>query len=401
MKILIVSQYFWPENFRINDLAIGLKSKGHSVSVLTGVPNYPDGKIYKGYSFFSNDEIYEGIKIYRSPMINRGNGNSFRLFLNYFSYAFFASIKSLFIQRNKFDIIFVYEPSPITVVIPAIIIKKLKKIPLVLWVQDLWPESIEAVNVKLPNIVFSSLNKFVSYAYSKCDKILVTSKGYINSITQKNINIDKLMFFPQWAEPIFRPIDKDDQIQKIMPSGFIVMFAGNIGTAQDFKTIIKAANIVKNDNQIHWVIIGSGRMKDYVDKEIKRLELDNVHMIGRYPLDDMPKFFAFADLLLISLKKSRIFSLTIPAKIQAYLACGRPILSMLEGEGAKIIEDAKAGINFSPGDYNSLAKGLLRIKNEKAELSKMGLNARNYYLKNFDRDKLLEKLIKELNNLVL
>jgi colanic acid biosynthesis glycosyl transferase WcaI len=400
LNILIVSQYFWPENFRINDVALGLKEKGHSVSVLTGLPNYPEGKIHKGYSFFHKVQNYKGISVYRSPLIPRGSGSSIRLFLNYISFAIFSCIKSLFIMKNKYDAIFVFEPSPITVVIPAILIKKIKKIPITLWVQDLWPESIKAVNVNLPNLIIYFLNKFVSYLYSYCDMILVTSKSYIGSITQKNISSSKILFFPQWAEPLFKPVKINHDVQKILPNGFTIMFAGNIGHAQDFETIIKAANITKNEKRFNWVILGSGRMKDYVESEINRLKIKNFHLLGRFPLSDMPKFFALADVMLISLKKSPIFSLTIPAKIQSYLACGKPILSMLEGEGAKIIEESSAGVNCKPGDYKSLARNAIKFKNEKTKLLVLGNNAKSYYLENFNRENLLDKLSKILKSTI-
>ena len=200
MNILIVTPHFYPENFRINDFAEAFTKRGHEISVLTGVPDYPDGKFYDGYGLFKkNREIYNGIKIYRAPLIPRGSGSNIRLALNYISFIFGALFTSLFMMKNEFDIVFVFEPSPITVGIPAIFIKKIKKIQLCFWVLDLWPESVVSAGNLTSSFIPRILNPIVRYIYKNSDRILVSSNGFINSIVDKGVSRGKIEFFPQWA----------------------------------------------------------------------------------------------------------------------------------------------------------------------------------------------------------
>ena len=236
MNILIVSQYFSPENFRINDLADELNHRGNNITVLTNVPNYPHGKYFDGYGIFKkNKENINNINIIRSPIIPRGSGSGIRLTLNYLSFVFGAIFSSLQLINKKFDVIFVFEPSPITVCLPAIFIKKIKKIPICLWVLDLWPESVVSANNLNTKFVPSLLNPLVKYIYNKSDKILVSSKGFIDSIKKRGISKNKIIYFPQWAEEIFKPlIPKQKLLEKIPNHSFKIMFAGNIGEAQDF-----------------------------------------------------------------------------------------------------------------------------------------------------------------------
>ena len=397
MKILIVSQYFWPENFRINDLAVGLTKKGHDVSVLTGIPNYPVGGFFEGYSVISPKfELYEKIKIYRSILFSRGSGGKFRLFLNYFSFAFFASIKILFLSNNKYDIIFVHEPSPITVGLPALVLKKIKNIPIVFWVMDLWPESIYVGSDLKSNTISKIILPLVRLIYKNSDKILVTSRSFIPSIVEKNIDQKKIEYFPQWAESIFNQNNKINQdYKKIFPKGFNIVFAGNIGNAQDFESIIKAAELLKDNSDINWIIIGSGRKENWVKKQIKEKKIDNTfHLFGKYPLNDMPAMYNNADALLITLKKSNILSLTAPGKIQSYLAFGKPILSMMDGEGTRIIKESKAGLTAPAGEPIRLIENVLKMyEMNNNELQKMGFNGQKYYETNFERNQLINKLI--------
>ena len=190
MNILIVSQYFHPENFRINDFAFEFQKRGHKITVLSGVPDYPDGIFFNGYGIFKkNRETINGIKIYRAPLITRGSGSAIRLALNYLSFVFGGIFTSLYLLKNKFDMIFVFEPSPITVGIPAIFIKKIKRIPICFWVLDLWPESISAASGLKSNVIQNMLNPLVKFIYNNSDLIMVSSRGYINSIIEKNVII--------------------------------------------------------------------------------------------------------------------------------------------------------------------------------------------------------------------
>lgn len=396
MKILIVSQYFYPENFRINDFAKEFNARGHEITVLTGTPNYPAGRYYNGYGICTNiREVINGVKIFRSPLIPRGNGSGIRLLLNYISFVIGSMFTSLFLLKNKYDIIFVFEPSPITVGIPAIFLKKLKKIPICFWVLDLWPESvISAGNIK-SSLVPKLLNPLVKFIYSHCDRILVSSNGFIESICDKNISRTKINFFPQWAEEFFKPIKTEKYLLEGVPKeSFKIMFAGNIGEAQDFPSILKAAGLLKENNRIQWVILGNGRKEEWVRSEIKKRNLDHCfHLLGSFSIEKMPYFYSQADCMLFSLKKEEIFSITIPAKVQSYLACSKPIVAMIDGEAAKLINKANAGLTCPSGDFSCLANNIKELSTlGEDELSIMGKNALNYYNKKFERKMLFGKL---------
>lgn len=397
LKLLIVSQYFWPENFKINDLAFHFAELGYNVNVLTGIPNYPTGKYFDGYGIFSKkNQKKKNVLINRVFVVPRGKSSRIKLILNYLSYILSASITVLFL-KNKYDLIFIYEPSPITVAIPAIILKKISHIPIIFWVTDLWPESVNAtikMNRFSRKLIGSIINPMVKWIYKESDKILVTSKGFVNSIKNKIKEKDKIEFFPQWAEPIFKPIKRNNHLLPALDkNSFKIMFAGNIGEAQDFPSILKAAKVLASNNNIQWIILGNGRKEDWVNNKIKEYGLDNCfHMLGSYPIEKMPLFYASADAMLFSLKDEYIFSITIPAKVQSYLACGKPILAMVNGEASKIIQESNAGFVCKSGDSDGLAKNVIsmsRLSNEALKL--LGSNSLKCYRKNFDRKMLFKR----------
>ena len=397
MKILIVTQYFWPENFKINDLASNLKERGNDVTVLTGKPNYPDGKFYTGYSFFNKKiEFYKDVKIIRSPLISRGNCSGMRLFLNYLSFAFFGSITAIFRLKKEADIIFVYEPSPITVGIPALFYKLFSKVPLFFWIQDLWPESLIAAGDVKSKLILKLTERLVRLIYRKSDIIFISSRSFKQSITAKGVKSEKIFYLPNWAEDIYyTPVKRDEDIVKLLPvKGFKIMFAGNIGESQDFESIVEAAEKTREYTDIHWIIIGDGRKKSWVEQEIRLKKLNNIHLLGRHPMKMMPSFFREADAMLVSLKDETIFGLTVPAKIQSYLACGKPILAMMNGEGADIIRESKSGFAVNAGDFNALADRVIEMYNmPKSNLDLMAKSSKDFYLNNFDRKDLIDKLM--------
>lgn len=399
MKILIVSQYFWPESFKINDIALGLKEMGHEVSVLTALPNYPNGVLFEGYNSDSNDECWNGIKIYRSKIIPRGKG-SFKLFLNYISFVWYAKLKLKKINE-KFDSILVFEPSPITVGLPAISAAKKFNIPIFFWVQDLWPQSLTAAGGITNPLILGFFNKITKYIYRKSKKILVQSKGFESYIIKQGVSSDKIIFYPNTTENFYIKQEADQDIKQILPKGFIIMFAGNLGEAQSLETLLDAAKIVKEKNSvIKWVFLGDGRSKEKMKCIISNYNLmDTVFLLGSFPSNKMPVFFASSDVLIASLKSDPIFALTIPSKIQSYLACGKPILGSLDGEGAKIIEDSKCGFASKAEDSISLAENVLKLYNlSEIDRKRMGDNAIQYFNENFERKMLLEKLEKILKS---
>lgn len=395
MKVLLVTQYFYPENFKSNDIAIELTKKGHEVTVLTGLPNYPEGEIFENYGFFTNRrENFHGANVIRAWLIPRGNGGGLRLFLNYFSWAFFASIKAFFLAfKTKFDVILVHEPSPITQGFPAIVIAKMQRVPLYFWVLDLWPESLTSAGGVKNKAVLSVFTKMVQYIYNNSDKILISSKGFKESIVAKGNYADKLIYFPNWAEDSISKGNSDYPIPKI-PAGFKVMFAGNIGVAQDMESILKAALILKNELQINFVIIGDGRIKQFVDQYVKDHNLQRtVHVMGRFPIEAMKTFFIQADALLVTLKDEMVFNLTVPAKLQAYMCTQKPILGMLNGEGAQIIKDSKCGFVTNAGNAEGLAKIVFDLYElPPSERTLLGSNGFNYYNKNFTLDTCIDNL---------
>lgn len=395
MRILIVSQYFWPENFRINDLCLALKERGHEIAVLTGKPNYPKGTFSNGYGFFSKRrELWNGMNIYRAPLLPRGKGNGIQLFMNYFSFAFFSSMRMLFINQ-KFDKIFVYGPSPITVGLPGIVAKYKSNAPMYFWVQDLWPESVSAAGDINNRFILGALNWLTKYIYNNSKKVLVQSKAFIPYILNQNVEMSKIVYYPNSAENYYRVIEPNLQKSNLLPKGIILLFAGNIGVSQSFDTLLSAAVLLKRDLiNVHWVILGEGRMRDNVKSKIVELKLEsNFHLLGAFPSTDMPSFFSHADALIVSLKKNSIFSYTIPSKIQSYLACGKPILTSLDGEGSRVVEEANAGFISPSEDPFALAtivKKFLALSVE--EQRALGSNGRKYFEREFERERLVNKL---------
>ncbi len=394
MHVLIVSQYFWPENFRINDLAIGLLERGHQVTVLTGVPNYPEGSFFAGYGYFSKQQNYHGVKVLRVPLIPRGKGGGLRLALNYISFAISSTVAAPFVCKEKYDLIFVFQLSPITSALPALLLKKIKKIPILFLIQDLWPESLLATGAVKSKLLLSLVARLVSFIYQRCDKILIQAKSFACSVQQYGGATVFTDYFPNSAEGLFCATSSAMPAIPHLPDGFKVIFTGNIGAAQDFETIISAVEKLKGYKEIHWIIVGDGRRREWAEAEAKKRGLTaHIHFMGRFPLDTMPVFFSQADALLVTLKKEPIFAMTIPSKIQSYLAFGKPIIAALDGEGAKIIEEARAGFIAPSGKPDKLADAVLKLyKIPKLDREKMGVNGKAYYEANFDREMLLDRL---------
>jgi glycosyltransferase involved in cell wall biosynthesis len=396
MRILIITQYFWPENFKINTLSIELKNNGHEVIVLTGLPNYPNGRIFKDYSFWkNNDEKWSGIKIYRSKLIPRFSGKGFFLFLNYISFAFFSLFKLLSLDKTP-DLIFVYEPSPITVGIPALAATyKFKRVPIFFWVQDLWPDSLKDTGAINSKFVLNSVDKLTKFIYKKSEVILVQSKAFTNYINKQGVPLNKIIYFPNPTEKFYNIAVTKKEYSNLFPKGFNLIFAGNIGEAQSFDTLIDAAHKLKQlKYPIYWNILGDGRSKEEFIKKIVLLQLeDNFKFMGSFKSEEMPMFFACADALVVSLKKSKIFSLTIPAKVQSYLACGKPIIGSIDGEGAKIITESGAGYASPSEDSDNLVMNIIKLyKLTDFERATLGKNGRAYFEKEFSMEILISKL---------
>ena len=399
MNILLITQYFWPENFRINDIAQGLKEMGNEVTIFTGLPNYPKGNFFKNYSLIGPySEYYNNLKVIRSPLLPRKNGTSFNLMLNYFSFAFFSSLRVLTL-KNKYDVIFVFQPSPLTVVIPAIFTKYRFKIPIVLWAQDLWPQSvIDAGGISNRSILWI-LNRFSLLVYKKSDLILVQSKGFVEPMKKQGADDKKIHFLPNTIEDYFRIKSKSKKHSKF----FTITYAGNIGAAQDLTTLVKAIKVLKHNKiNIKIQLIGDGRERLNLEKLIKNERVkDYFKFIGQIPAKDVPKFYNESDALFLSLSNKPTFKTVIPSKLQSYLASGKPILGAISGSGKKIIEESKSGMCVDAGDYVGLSKKInIMINLSSNELNKMGKSGRDYFERNFSRNVILTELEKMLKKVL-
>ena len=397
MRILIVTQYFWPENFRINDLVEELVKRGYEVTVLTGKPNYPSGELFSEYKANPNDfNEYKGCRVVRVPVTLRGQGSGRKLVTNYISYVLSTSTIGFFkLRKQKFDVTFVYEPSPVTVCLPAIFYKKLKGTPVVFWVLDLWPETLEAIGVVKSPRILSWVGKLVRFIYNRCDLVLGQSKAFYQGISQYCGDKSKIRYFPSWSESVFLESSTSD-VKALMKGGsFKVLFAGNVGEAHDFSSILAAAEIIQKQNcHIQLVVVGDGRAFDGVKQQVKEKDLtDVVILLGRFPLEDMPAFYSAVDALLVTLKESKAFSMTIPGKVQSYMAAGKPILTMLSGEGSRVVEEAQCGLTANSGDYHQLASNMIEMSVFSEEkLVEFGVNSKAYATKEFDRDRLISQL---------
>jgi len=396
MRILVVTQYFWPENFRINDLVAELVARGHQVTVLTGIPNYPEGKIFPEFERSPKQFMeFAGARVIRVPMLLRGKG-SLKLVLNYLSFAVSAIIIGMWkLRGQQYDVIFACQLSPVTVGLPAAVMRFIKRAPLVFWVLDLWPDTLQAIGAIRSPLLLRAAGSLVSFIYGQCDLILAQSKSFIPLIKKRSGSRSQVEYFPSWAETIFDANNVTPALEVPAQEGiFNVMFAGNIGEAQDFPAILAAAERLKNYPNIRWLIVGDGRMAPWVKQEIQRRHLQKcVLMLGRYPMERMPAFFRHANALLVSLQDKPIFAMTIPGKLQSYLATGIPCIAMLNGEGAQLIKNADAGLVCSAGDDVGLAAAVLSLAGMSHEqLLEMGENGRKVSDLEFNRKELIGRL---------
>lgn len=405
MNILIVSQYFWPEPFIINDLVLKIKELGHTVTVYTGKPNYPDGEIYNGYvSTGVQEEIYEGdIPVYRIPLRPRKKGGGKNLTLNYLSFVF-SGLKHAFrfSKNKKVDMIFVFAISPITAAIPAILIKWLTKSHLTIWVQDLWPESVEATGFIRNRFLLRCVGGLVRGIYYFSDTLLAQSKAFIPHISRL-AHQDKVDYYPNSVIDNFAvkevPTTVPQDLAHLLETQFCVVFAGNIGTAQAVETIVNAALSLKNIPDLKFILVGSGSKSEWVKQQIQEHKINNLVLAGRYPSSEMPFIFSKASCLLVSLKRDEIFTYTIPSKVQSYLAASKPIIAALDGEGAKIINEAGAGLTSPAEDVEMLAKNIKHLYHlPQAEREEMGRSGRAYFLEHFEMISQSKRLIELFEN---
>ena len=394
MRILVVCQYYYPEPFRINDICEEMVKRGHEITVVTGEPNYPEGKIYPGYENHSHvDEVINGVTVHRCPIIPRKNGSLYR-FLNYFSYPRQAKryVKRLAVSDEKpFDVVFVNQLSPVMMAEPAIAYKKEFHAPIIMYCLDLWPESLVAGGIKRDSIIYRIFHKISKRIYKKMDCILITSRMFKEYLKDEFCIDDNIIkYLPQYAEDLFDKLP-------FKTSGDIVdfVFAGNIGEVQSVETVIKAAERLQ-DRPVHFHIVGGGTDLERIKSKAKGME--NVTIYGRRPLEEMPEFYAKADAMIVTLKADPILSLTLPGKVQSYMAVGKPIIGAIDGETAEIIKEAKCGYYGAAENVEEFVNNINTFISDENK-AQLGLNARKYYERYFERAKFMNALEKELNML--
>lgn len=399
MRILVITQYFWPETFRITEVVHSLQEAGCAVTVLTGQPNYPNGVIFPGYSATgAGKEMHDGYAIYRVPLVARGRGNSLRLVLNYLSFIASACIVGLWLLRKqKFDMVFVYAPSPILQAIAGVWFKLIKGAALVTWVQDLWPESLEVTGFVRNKRLLRAVAVVVRWIYRRNDLLLVQSRAFIEPV-QAMAGSTPVVYYPNPGELAFaRKAQSGDTPALQLDPGFNVVFAGNLGTVQALEALLDAAELLAIHPDIRLVLVGSGSRSAWLQEQVTQRRLHNVHLPGRFPAEAMPAILQQASALLVSLVRDPTMSLTIPAKLQAYLAVGRPVIAAIDGEGARVVLDAGAGVACAAENAQALAEAVLTLRAlPPAALQQMGDSGRRFYAQNFEPTVLARRLVELL-----
>jgi len=406
LSVLIVSQYFFPENFGINAVVSDLQRRGHNVTVLTGMPNYPSGTFFDGYGGWKiRRETWNSATVIRIPVMARGYNSWPRLVLNYLSYAVSASILGPFVLKRRPDVILVYQPSPVTTALPAIVMRLVTGANIVLWVQDIWPESVTATGAVKNRLIIGALKQLVKLIYHSSSIIAVQSRQFVDLVGRLAAPASDIRYLPNTADYFYRPVEVpfDAPERKFFRPGFTILFAGNLGLAQGLETVLSAIARLKERKDIQWVFVGDGRLRGWLEHQIQEQGLSgNVQIVGSFPPERMPFFFALADTLLMTLRDEQIFSLTVPSKLQAYLACGRPILGAISGEAANILMTSGAGLVAPPNDPERLAEmASAMAKMPREQLDALGKAALDYQSREFDRDywlDQLEKWLQELSN---
>jgi glycosyltransferase involved in cell wall biosynthesis len=398
---MIFSQHFWPESFRINDVAHALKLAGHEVFILTGQPNYPGPGMFKGYrAWRAGQDQFQGMTVYRVPLVPRGKGGAIRLALNYLSFiASSTLIAPWLLRRRACDMIFVYATSPLLQAIGAIVLAKLKGARLCIWVQDLWPESLQATGFVKNRHALAMVGKVVRWIYHKADLLLVQSEAMVDSVTAM-APMTPVRYHPNPGDKIIEQAGTG-QPALTLDTGFNVVFAGNLGTIQSLETVMAAAEILANIPDIRLVLIGSGSRSQWLATEVARRRLSNVQLPGRFPPEAMPGLLAQASALLVSLTKSPIFAQTVPSKLQAYLAAGKPIIASLDGEGARVVTRAGAGVCCPAEDATALAQAVISLyRQPEITRQEMGQAGMNYYAEHYEPGILAMKLTELLDDVL-
>jgi glycosyltransferase involved in cell wall biosynthesis len=404
MKIILITQYFWPESFMINDVVRAMHAQGHEITVVTGQPNYPDGKTFGGYTAWklSKQEFLPGVTIHRIPTYPRRRGGALNLILNYGVFVASGLICLPWILRNRHaDAILVYAPSPLTQAIPAVFLGWIKRIPVALWVQDLWPESLESTGFVKNKTALKVAASLVKAIYAGCHTLIAQSHAFVPAMARyapKKPIAYHPNSFPDDALEASTPLPQD--LEHLLETRFCVVFAGNLGKFQSLDTVIEVARRLKSNTDIRVVLIGSGERSDWLKRQKQELELDNLELPGRFPIEAMPSILRKCAVLMVTLNDDPTFNATVPGKVQAYLSAGRPILAGINGEGARVIEESGAGLISPAQNADALYKNILTLHGLPSEqLEEMGKKGRAYYLSNFEVQAQTRQLIETLTSM--
>lgn len=389
MRITILSQWYPPEpESKIHLLGKQLAARGHIVTALTGFPNYPSGRLYPGYRLrWRQWEQRDGVRVLRVPLYPDHSRSGAKRILNYFSFALSASTLGATLC-GRADVMWVYSP-PLTVGIPAWWIGLLRRIPFVYEVQDMWPETLTATGMLPSSRAAKLLGQLAKFIYARAAAITVISPGFKRNLIEKGVPADKIQVIPNWAdEDIYRPVERDERLgeEYSLAGKFNVMFAGVMGAAQALENVLAAAEKLIDCEAVQWVFIGDGIDVDRLKQSAQARRLNNVRFIGRQPVERMPYFFAWADALLVHLKRDPLFEITIPSKTIAYLACGRPIITCAAGDPAKVVSDAGAGLVCAPEDATALAQAVRVLRAMPVDQREaLGQAGRHAYLQQYTR----------------
>lgn len=408
MKLLVVSQYYAPEPFRVTDLCEALVRRGHDVTVLCGIPNYPEGRYYPGHSIWRRrKEMLNGVRVIRSWLFPRGRGGKGGLIVNYLSYLGSAWLRHFRLARQGYDAVFCYEVSPLTMALPAVSVARRAGIPLLLYLTDLWPENVEAVNGVSNRRILDAIGKMAGYIYRHCDRILIPSPRFFDPVASRGADPGRIVYWPQYAEDFAdMPLQPDgSQPPEIPPDAleavsFPVVFTGNLGFAQGLDVLVEAAALLDQETDAVFFLVGDGRARASLEEKVARAGMrDRIRFCGRVPAQDVPAYLNRAGTALLTLAPDPVFSLYLPAKLPSYLAAGIPILCAADGAPADVVDNAGAGLSVPAGDAQALADAVGRLSAMPAEeRDEMGRNARACFEEQFTRDKRLDELEIWLNN---
>ena len=395
-RILLGAQNFHPEFFKSNDIATDLVARGYKVDVLTGIPNYPEGLFPKGYGIFRKRITnYNGARVYRVFQLPRGRRpGSLRLSLNYLSFAFCATFWVLFyfLFKRRYDAIIVHQTSPITQAWPALLLGRLRRTPIYTWVLDIWPDSVLAFMSKPRGFVSRPLSWFTNRVYRRSKRILISSPGFRALVNRDGNYDDKIVYFPNWCEDILhmehRPIEP-------LPDGFRIMMAGNLSDATGLEGVVEVIKRTAINPNIKWIFVGGGNREEWLRSTIASNNLDDCcKVVGRHPFEDMPSFYSQADVMFISLKATEYQHLeqTIPARLQSYIAAGKPVIGMIGKGVSDLVREIDCGVCVDAGDYEACAKTILDISANTSQLECWSRNARRYYESHYTRSRCMDNL---------